>query len=300
VVCLILIIGTGRVGTAIAFLAASTSLDDILLINRTKTKAKGEALDITNAISKNSSISVTASNFSQLINTDVIVISVSDATYTTDRYQMFSEQKLAIKSIAQKIKKYANPNAKILLVSNPVDPLTYFFQQEASWPQNQTMGIASSLDSSRFRSLLAKEFGVPQSEISNAMVLGAHDDTMVPIFSHAKNKDTPILNLLNEFQVKKISHDLSNYWKVIRNLKGPSSFGIAKNTYDIIYSIIKNDELCITASVLLNGQYGLSDICLGVPITVNQKGVNDILEIDLSEDEMKLLHNSALTVRKFI
>jgi len=136
VVCLISIVGTGRVGTAIAFLAASTSLDDILLINRTQTKAQGEALDITNAISKNSSISVVASDFSQLINTDVIIISVSAATYTTGRYQMFSEQKLIIKSIAQKIKKYANPDAQILLVSNPVDPLTYFFQQEVSWPQN--------------------------------------------------------------------------------------------------------------------------------------------------------------------
>lgn len=299
-VYLISIIGSGRVGTAIAFLAASTSLDDISLINRTSTKAQGEALDITNSISKNSSVSVVASNFSQLINADVIVISVSATTYTIDRYQMFSGQKLIIKSIAQKIKKYANPDAKILLVSNPVDPLTYFFQQEASWPQNQIMGIASSLDSSRFRFLLAKKFGVPQSAISDAMVLGAHDDTMVPIFSHAKNKGTPILNLLNESQVKKITHDLLDYWKVMRNLKGPSSFGIAKNTFDVISSIIKNNKTCISASVLLNGQYGLSDICLGVPITVNQKGVNDILEIDLNENEMKLLHNSAATVRKFI
>jgi malate dehydrogenase len=297
---LISIVGTGRVGTAIAFLVASTSLDDILLINRTKTKAQGEALDITNSISKNSSISIHASDFSQLINTDVIVISVSTATYTADRYQMLSEQKLIIKSIAQKIKKYANPDAKILLVSNPVDPLTYFFQQEVSWPQNQIMGIASSLDSSRFRFLLAKEFGVSQSEISDAMVLGAHDDTMVPIFSHAKNKGTPILNLLNESQVKKITQDLHDYWKVLRNFKGPSVYGIAKNTYDVISSIIKNNKITISASVLLNGKYGLSDICLGVPITVNQKGVNDILEIDLTENEMKLLHNSAVAVRKFI
>ena len=248
------------------------------------------------------------------------------------------------------------------MVSNPVDPLTYFFQQEASWPknqimgiassldsarfrsllakefevaqseisdamvlgahddtmvpifshaknkgtivsswpQNQIMGIASSLDSSRFRSLLAKEFGVPQSEILDAMVLGAHDDTMVPIFSHAKNKGTPILNLLNESQVKKITHDLLDYWKVLRNLKDPSLFGIAKNTYDVISSIIKNNKISIPASVLLNGQYGLSDVCLGVPITVNQKGVNEILEIDLNENEIKSLHNSASTVKKFI
>ncbi len=297
---MISIVGTGRVGTAIAFLVASTSLDDISLINRTQTKAQGEVLDITNAISQNSSISVRDSNFSQLSNTDVIVISVSAATYTTDRHQMLSKQKLIIKPIAQKIKNYANPDAKVLMISNPVDPLTYLFQQEASWPQNQIMGIASSLDSSRFQFLLAKEFGVNQSEISDAMVLGAHDDTMVPIFSHAKNKGTPILNLLNESQVKKITHDLHEYWKVLRNLKGPSLFGIAKNTCDVISSIIKNNEITIPASVLLNGQYGLSDVCLGVPITVNQKGVNGILEIDLNENEMKSLHNSAATVRKFI
>lgn len=297
---MISIIGTGRVGTAIAFLIAFTSLDDILLINRTHTKAQGEALDITSAISKNSSISISASDFHQLINTDVIVISVSATTYTTSRHQMLSEQKSIIADISQKIKQHANPDAKILLVSNPVDPLTYFFQKEVSWPQNQIMGIASSLDSSRFRSLLAKEFDVTRSQISDAMVLGAHDDTMTPIFSLAKCNGMPILDLLSEFKVKSITNDLLYYWKVMRNLKGPSSLGIAKNTYDVISSIIKNDELCIPASVLLNGQYGLSDVCLGVPITVNQKGVNDILEIDLNEYEMKLLHNSAATARKFI
>lgn len=297
---MISIIGAGRVGTATAFLIASNSLDDVLLINRTYTKAQGEALDITNAISKDSSISVSASDFSQLIDTNVIVISVSTGTYTTNRHQLLSEQKLIIKQIAQKIKQYANPDAKILLVSNPVDPLVYFFQKEISWPQNQIMGIASSLDSSRFRSLLAKECRVTQSEISDAMVLGAHDDTMVPIFSLAKCNDTAILDLLSESKVKEITNDLLDYWKVLRNLKGPSVFGIAKNTYDIISSIIKNKELSVPASVLLEGQYGLSDVCLGVPITVNQNGVNTILEIDLNENEMKLLHNSAATVRKLI
>jgi len=123
---------------------------------------------------------------------------------------------------------------------------------------------------------------------------------MTPIFSHAKYSGTPILDLLNDAQVKKITQDLLGYWKVLRNLKGPSVFGIAKNTYDVISSIVKNNEITVPASVLLNGQYGLSNVCLGVPITVNQKGVKDILEIDLNENEMKSLYNSAATVRKFI
>ena len=123
---------------------------------------------------------------------------------------------------------------------------------------------------------------------------------MVPIFSVAKWQDTPILELLKNSQVKKITQDLRDYWKTLRRLKGPSIFGIAKNTIDVIKSIIKNEELSLPASVLLKGEYGLSDVCLGVPVLINKEGISRIVEINLEKSELNSLHESAKTIRNHI
>jgi len=296
---LISIIGSGRVGSAIAFLAASTSLDDIHLVNLHKDKALGQALDISSAIPKDSPISVIATDYSEIKNSEVVVITASSGTYTTSRTQMMSEQIKMIRDIAKKIKMYAL-DSKILMITNPVDVLTYVFQKEINLPRERIMGIGSSLDSTRFRYLLAKEFDTTQSKIKNALVLGEHGDSMVPIFSNAKFNEKPVLELLDSYQVHKITNDLKDYWKTLRKLKGPSSFGIAKNTIDVINAIIKNQELSIPASVLLDGEYGLSDVCMGVPVRINKDGLINIEEIDLEKSEQCLLCNSADTIRRRI
>jgi malate dehydrogenase len=296
---LISIIGSGRVGSAIAFLAASTSLDDIHLVNRHKDKALGQALDISSAIPKDSPISVIGTDYSEIKNSEVVVITASSGTYTTSRTQMMSEQIKMVRDIAKKIKMYA-PDSKILMITNPVDVLTYVFQKEINLPREKVIGLASSLDSARFRYLLAKEFDTTQSKIKNALVLGEHGDSMVPIFSNAKFNEKPVLELLDSYQVHKITNDLKDYWKTLRKLKGPSMFGIAKNTIDVINAIIKNQELSIPASVLLDGEYGLSDVCMGVPVRINKDGLINIEEIDLEKSEQCLLCNSADTIRRYI
>ncbi len=296
---MISIIGSGRVGSAIAFLAASTSLDDIHLVNRHKDKALGQALDISSAIPADSKISVVGTDYSDIRNSEVVVISASTGTYMTSRTEMMSEQIKMIRDIAKKIKMYA-PDSKILMITNPVDVLTYVFLKETNLPRDKVIGVASSLDSSRFRYLLARELITTQSEIKNAVVLGEHGDSMVPIFSVAKWQDTPVLELLDKNKVEKITQDLRFYWKEIRKLKGPSFFGIAKNTVDIIKSIVNNEEISIPASVLLNGEYGLSDVCLGVPVRINKDGIKNIEEIKLSKYECNLLCHSAETIRKYL
>jgi len=296
---LISIIGSGRVGSAIAFLAAATSLDDIQLVNRHKDKALGQALDISNAIPENSPISVIGTDFSEIKNSEVVVISASTATYMTGRMEMLSDQVAMIRDIAKKIKKFA-PDSKILLVSNPVDILTYVFQKETEMSRQCVMGVASSLDSSRFRYLVSKELKVKSSEIKNALVLGEHGDSMVPIFSVTKCNNKPVLELLSDPQVDKITKELRDYWKVLRKFKGPSIFGIAKNTVDVIRAIIKNEELSISASVMLNGEYGFSDVCLGVPVQIDRDGLIKIQEISLNEYEKNSLLKSAEIVRNYL
>ena len=256
-------------------------------------------MDISNAIPENSPITVIGTDFSEIKNSEVVVISASTGTYVKSRTEMLPEQATMIRDIAKKIKKFA-PDSKILMVSNPVDILNYIFQKETGFSRECVIGISSILDSSRFRYLLAKEFQTKQSEIKNAMVLGEHGDSMVPIFSIAKLNSKPVLEILDKTQTEKITKDLRDYWKILRGFKGPSFFGSAKNIVDVIKAIVKNEVLSIPASVMLDGEYGLSDVCLGVPIRIGKDGMMNIQEIDLLKSELKSLKQSADVIRKYL
>ncbi|HET6517480.1 MAG TPA: lactate dehydrogenase [Nitrosopumilaceae archaeon] len=297
---LISIIGSGRVGSAVAYLVASTALDDILLVNRTKTKAIGESLDISNTIPEGSSISVEGTDdYSLTKDSKLVVITASAAVYTKSRTEMIGEQIKMVKDIAKKIKTHT-PNSKIIMVSNPLDVLTYVFLKETGFSREQVIGVASSLDTSRFRYLLAKEFAVPQSEIRDALVLGEHGDSMVPIFSRAKKNETPVLELLDSAQIEQITNNLKNYWTTLREYKSRSVFGIGKNTFDVVESMIKEQNLSIPSSVLLNGEYGISDVCLGVPTKLSKDGLDGIDKIKLEENELDSLQKSAKIIKNYI
>ncbi|MFB5609104.1 MAG: malate dehydrogenase [Nitrosarchaeum sp.] len=297
---MISIIGSGKVGTAIAFLCISNSLDDVLLVNRTKSKAIGEALDISNAVPKNSNVSIHGTDdFSKISGSDIIVITASTGVYLKSRTEMMDSQVKMIKEIANKIKKYC-PSSIVLIVSNPLDVLTFIFQKETRFSRNKVIGIASSLDSSRFRYLLSEKFKIKQSQIIDALVIGEHGDSMVPIFSKVKINDKNLLELIDETEKKVISTEIQNYWKSLRTFKSRSQFGIAKNSFDVIESIIRNDELNIPASIVLNGEYGEKNISMGIPVKINKDGVKEIMEIKLDESEHKLLKISAQTIRDYI
>lgn len=295
---MISIIGSGRVGSAIAFLAASNSIDDIHLVNRHKEKAIGQALDISNSIPETSTISIKATDFSGINNSNVIIICASTGTYTANRVELLSDQVHMIQDIAKQVKQYAN-HAKVLVISNPVDVLTYFFQKASGFPREKVIGVASSLDSSRFRFLIANELKTNQSKIKNSLVLGEHGDSMVPIFSLAKFDNKPIMEILTEEQAHKIKGDLIFYWKILREYKGPSIFGIAKNTFDIIKALATNKEISVPTSVLLQGEYGISNVPLGVPTQISEKGAR-IKEITLNKSELDSLHKSADTIKEYI
>lgn len=297
---MISIIGSGKVGSAIAFLCGSFGLDDILLVNRSEKKAIGEALDISNAIPASSTISVDGTGeYSKITGSDVVVVAASSGVHMKNRTEKMFEQTSMIRDITKKIVKYS-PEAKILIVTNPVDILTYVTQKEGNLPPKNVIGIAASLDSSRFRYLLAKELGTNQSKITDALVLGEHDDSMVPIFSCAKFSGKPVLEILGEEKKSKISIGVRDYWKSLREFKGHSVFGIAKNTYDIIRCIIKNEELDVPGSALLDGQYGISNVCIGVPLSINGNGIIKIQEITITDEEKNSLQKSAGIVQKNI
>jgi len=300
VVYLISFIGTGRVGTSIAFLCVSNALDDVMLINRSKNKAIGESLDVANAIPNSSKFSIHGTDdYSKLSGSNIVVIAASTGVYAKDRTENIDSQVTMIKEIAQKIKQYC-PSAIILLISNPLDVLTYFFQKETKFSRFKVIGIASSLDSSRFRYFISEKLSVPQASISNALVLGEHGDTSVPIFSNTDVDGKSILSMINDDEKNSMTNDVRNYWKKLRNYKSRSQFGIAKNAYDVIDTIVNSKELLVSASVVLNGEYGESDVAMGVPVKINQNGISEIQKIDLDEVESTLLKESANKIRNDI
>jgi len=294
------IVGSGKVGSAIAFLCVSNSLDDVLLVNRTKDKAIGKSLDISNAIPENSNVSIHGTDdFSKTSGSDIVVITASTGIYLKSRTELMDAQVKMIKEVANQIKKHC-PFAIVLIVSNPLDVLTFVFQKETQLSRNKVIGIASSLDSSRFRYLLSEKFRTKQSQITDALVIGEHGDSMVPIFSRVKINEKNILEIIDEAEKQTISTEIRDYWKSLRIFGSRSQFGIAKNTFDVIRSIIKNDELIIPASIVLNGEYGEKDVSMGVPVKINKDGVKEIIEIKLNKSESILLKISAQTIRDYI
>jgi len=294
---LISIIGSGRVGSSIAFLCMSHVLDDVLLVNRNENKAIGESLDISNAIPSDSKFSIRGtSDYSKIIGSGIVIITASTGVYLKNRSENMVSQVNTIKNIAKKIKQYC-PNAIVLLISNPLDVLTYVFQKETSFSRFKVIGIASSLDSSRFRYLISEKFSMPQSLVSNALVLGEHGDSMVPIFSGVSVDGNQLSSMLDADEKITLTNEIRNYWKKLRIYKSRSQFGIAKQTYDVIESIHNSKEILIPASIVLDGEYGENNVAMGIPVKINKNGVSEIQTLDLEESESLLLRESSQKIK---
>ncbi|WP_428324399.1 malate dehydrogenase [Nitrosopumilus sp.] len=295
---MISIVGTGRVGTSIAFLCVSNGLDDVLLVNTTKEKAIGEALDVANSIPATSKFSIRGTDdYSELVGSDIVVIAASVGVYTKDRSENMDLQVKMIKDISEKIKQYC-PSAIVLIVSNPLDVMTYFFQKYSGFSRFKVIGIASSLDTSRFRYYISETLSVPQSSISNAIVLGEHGDSMVPIFSGVTVGGNPLFSMIDSRDI--ITENVRNYWKLLRNYKSRSQFGIAKNTFDVIDAIRNKKEILVPASIVLDGEYDEHDVAMGVPVIINQNGVSEIQKIKLDDTESSSLKKSSEKIRNDI
>lgn len=294
---MISIIGAGRVGSALAFLLASEAMDDVILVNKPKNKAIGESLDITSALPPKAKVSIIGTDeMSKIKKSNIVVITASVGKIVEERTDLLKFNIPIIEEISRDIRKFAD-NAKIIVVTNPVDIITYQVLKETEFPSPNVIGMGSGLDSTRFRYLIAKELGVKQDQVEG-IVMGEHGVTMVPIFSSAKldGKDLE----LNEKQRSQIRIELKNFWRYLIAYKGESVFGAAKNTYDMIKAIFLDEQLSVPAQVYLNGEYGFSNLCMGVPVVLNRNGIKKIIKMNLSSSESELLGISSLKIKGII
>ena len=292
---LISIIGSGRVGAAIAFLCAAKAIDDITLVNIARDKAVGEALDIASAVPADSGYSIRGTDdHSEMAGSEIIVITASTAVYQTDRAENIAGQAQMIRDIAGRVRRFC-PDSIVLVVSNPLDVLTYCFQRESGMSRFRVIGIASSLDSARFRYCLSDRTGVPYRDLRDVLVLGEHGDSMVPIFSRVRAGGSALG--MSDDQRAAIAADVRDYWRSLRAFKSRSQFGIAKNTCDVIESVKNSEPLDIPASFVLDGEYGQRDVAMGVPVRIDGTGICDVPAIELDDAEAEALAASAEKIR---
>lgn len=298
------LIGGGQIGGTMAMLIAQKHLGNIVIFDVNIGTAKGKALDImqsTSVIGLDCNILGT-SNYQDISDSDVIIITAGVPRKPgMSRDDLLKINADIIKNVAENVKKYS-PNAFVIVVTNPLDAMVGLFQKETGMPANKVVGMAGVLDSARFKHFLSIEFGVSVSNI-NAFVLGGHGDTMVPLVKYSTINGIPILEMVklgyssNE-AIEKIVQRTRDGGAEIVNLLGNGSafYAPAVSAIEMTESYLLGLNKILPCAAKLNGEYGVKDLYIGVPVIIGKNGVEKIIKLDLSEAEQQMLNKSVKAV----
>ncbi len=301
------LIGAGQIGGTLAHLIGLKELvDEVVLFDVASGVAKGKALDIAQSSSVdgfNVKLSGT-DNYEDIKNSDVIIITAGVPRKPgMSRDDLLGINLKIIKQVAEGIKKNA-PNAFVICITNPLDVMVMAFHKYSGLPKNKVVGMAGILDSSRFKLFLSLELKVPVKEIE-AMVMGGHGDTMVPLPRFTKVSGTPLLDLVKEGKISEerlesINHRTRNGGgEIVKYLeKGSAYYAPAASGVQMAEAYLNNTKQILPCAVFLSGEYGFKNVYAGVPVVIGQDGVEKIQEIDLDEKEKKKFNNSVEAVKK--
>ncbi|MEM3789299.1 MAG: malate dehydrogenase [Candidatus Bathyarchaeia archaeon] len=298
---MITIIGAGRVGSAAAFNILRYRISDVVLIDVTENLAKGEALDMMQtapALEFDGKI-IGTSDYSQMRDSELVVITAGEARKPgMSRLDLMRKNAGIVKSIVHEVVKYA-PDCKLMIVTNPVDVMTYVAYKESSFERNRVFGMGNILDTLRFRAYIALELNVSREDI-RALVIGEHGDTMVPLAEYASVAGIPITRLLTREQIERIiSLTVTSGAEVIK-LKGSTIHAPAAAIAVMADAILRGRNRVMGVSTYLQGEYGFSDIAMGVPVILGKNGVEKILELELQPETRKRLEKSAIAIKEAI
>ncbi|HBX15922.1 MAG TPA: L-lactate dehydrogenase [Candidatus Magasanikbacteria bacterium] len=298
----VVIVGTGFVGSTSAFAIMMSGIaSEIVLIDVNKDKCLGEAWDLEHGISFVPQTKIWAGDYSDCKEADVVVITAGlGQKVGQTRLELASANAKIIKDIIEKIKRYTD-KAVILMVTNPLDVMTFVALKKSGLPDYQVFGTGTTLDSSRFRFLLAQEFGVAPDSMG-AYLIGEHGDSEVPVYSHV-NLMGENISALPEYNKKAVEVAYAKTKTAAYDIickKGATYYAIALAVERIVRAILYDENHIFPVSSLLTGQYGLKDVCLSLPTVVGRTGIKKIMEIKLSSDELAKLRQSAKTIRQTI
>ena len=300
------LIGAGQIGGTLAHLIALKELADVVLFDVAEGIAKGKALDIAQSSSVegfNVNIKGT-NNYEDTKNSDVIIITAGVPRKPgMTRDDLLGINLKIIKQVAEGIKN-TSPNAFVICITNPLDVIVMALQKYSGLPKHMVVGMAGILDTSRFKYFLSQELNVPVSKI-NSLVLGGHGDTMVSMLNHTTVDGKPILDLVKEDKLKKdrldsiVVRTKNGGAEIVKLLeKGSAFYAPAASGVEMAESYIKDLKKQLPCAAYLNGQYGVSDLYVGVPVIIGSKGIEKVIEIELSSDEKINFDNSILAVKE--
>jgi malate dehydrogenase len=299
----IAVIGAGNVGASAALYLAEADVADIVLLDVVEGMPQGKALDLTEAgpVRGYNSRLTGSNDYKDLKGCDLVVVTAGVArTPGMSREDLLSKNSGILDKVVEGIMGNC-PETMILVVSNPLDIMTYHTLKKSRLAKNRVFGQAGVLDSTRFRSFVAMELGVALTD-TQAMVMGGHGDTMVPLPRYTTVAGIPIAELMPEERVQAlIERTRKGGGEIVQLLKsGSAYYAPAAATVDMVKAVIRDEKKLLPASVLLDGQYGLKDICIGVPVVLGAGGVEKIIELELGKEELAALHKSAETYREIL
>jgi malate dehydrogenase len=296
------VVGAGMVGATTAQYLAGQGIADIVLVDIVEDMPQGKALDLAEAgpvLGYDSKITG-ANDYEQSAGSDVIVItSGSPRKPGMSRDDLLRINKNIVQSVAQAAVP-GSPDAVIVVVTNPLDAMCHAAFDVAGFPAERVIGQAGVLDSARFRAFIAMELDVSPKDI-NAFVLGGHGDTMVPLPRYSTVAGIPITELIPEDRIESIVQRTRDGGGEIVKLLGTSAYyAPAASTAEMVEAILLDQNRVLPCSTMLNGQYGINSLYVGVPVKLGAGGVKEVIEIDLSDDERSQLHTSADSVRELV
>lgn len=298
---MITIIGSGKVGSAVATQIASEGLDDVMLIDVIEGLPKGEALDISHfSAARGSDVKIKGSNdYKDMADSEIVIVSAGFPRKPgMTRMDLLNKNAGIIKQVSKEIAKYA-PNSKVLMITNPLDVMTYIALKVTSFPPNRVFGMGGILDSSRFKSILAEMLNIAPSSIQ-ALVIGEHGESMLPLSRYTSICGIPLLELLSEEKVKEAIEKTRRIAAEVIALKGATIHAPAQSVVRMVDSILNDKKSVYPISTYLSGQYGVNGICIGVPVILGKDGVEKIIELRLNDEERAIFMKGVETIKAAI
>jgi len=295
------IIGAGNVGSTCAeYIAIRKIANEIVILDIKDGLSEGKALDLNQTSSTlgfDTVIKGVTNDYKSTQDSDVVVITSGIPRKPgMTREELIGINAGIVNSVTENILKFS-PNTILVVVSNPMDTMTYLALKSNKLEKNKVIGMGGALDSSRFKTYLSQALNKPQSDI-HAMVIGGHGDTtMIPLIRLASYNGIPITNLLsNEKQNAVVSSTMIGGATLTKLLGTSAWYAPGASVSYLVDSILNNKKKVIPCSVYLDGQYGLRDICIGVPSIIGKNGIEEIIDLDLNSSEKNMLHESAKAI----
>jgi malate dehydrogenase len=299
----ITVVGAGAVGASCAeYIAIKNFASEVVLLDIKEGYAEGKAMDLMQTASLNgfdTKITGSTSDYSKTANSDICVITSGIPRKPgMTREELIGINAGIVKTVSSSLIQHS-PNTIIIVVSNPMDTMTYLVHKTTGLSRNRIIGMGGALDSARFKYRLAEALGAPISDV-DGMVIGGHSDKgMVPLVAHATRNSVKVSEFLSEDRLNQVNEDTKVGGATLTKLLGTSAwYAPGAAVSGLVQAIACDQQKMFPCSKLLEGEYGLNDLCIGVPVILGKNGIEKIVEIELSSAEQAHLMQSAEGVNK--